>query len=87
MTIEESRARIEEIDKEILQLIKERTDVAEQIGLIKKENGSEICVPAVEKKVIERYRSFAVSEGLDPDIMEKVCVCLMEQSKQRQDSL
>ncbi len=48
------RDKINQCDKEIIRLINERTQVALEIGKIKKDSGGEIFVPAREKEVYER---------------------------------
>lgn len=48
------RDKINKLDKEIIRLINERTEVALEIGKVKKGSGREIFVPAREKEVYER---------------------------------
>lgn len=78
MTIEELRDKIETTDYQILELIRKRTELAAEIGKLKKEEGLPIRVPEVEEKVVARYRASAVFNSLDPDEMEKLARALIE---------
>lgn len=48
------RQKINQLDRDIIRLINERTEVALKIGSVKKNSGGEIFVPAREKEVYER---------------------------------
>lgn len=78
MDKEKLRSEIALIDREVMGLISKRTSLAESIGRIKLSEGLPIKDPEVEAKVIARYRSYAESEGLDPEDGEKLAKLLIE---------
>jgi len=54
MSLEKFRKQIDHLDKQLIQLLNERIEVALEIGKTKKEQGGEIYVPSREKAVFER---------------------------------
>ncbi len=54
MSLDELRRRIDDIDRQLIRLLNERTRFALEIGRIKRENGGEIYVPAREQEVLKR---------------------------------
>lgn len=87
MGLEELRDEIRAIDLEIMELMKKRLDLAREVGLFKIENGKEVVDPSVEEKVVERYRSFAEKNGMDPDNAERICRSMIKESVDLQLSL
>lgn len=61
MTLDELRRRIDELDRQLVALLNERTRVAIEIGRIKRERGESIFAPDRETQVLDRTR--AVNEG------------------------
>jgi chorismate mutase-like protein len=78
--LEVLRTDIAECDREIMVILRKRLDLAISIGKYKAEHGMEAHSPSVEKRVIERYREIAVELGMNPDIAERICRCIMEES-------
>ena len=56
-TVETGRARIDEIDAEIVRLVAERTAVSEQIQRVRQAEGGPRVVHARENEVVGRWRS------------------------------
>ncbi|MBU1863401.1 MAG: prephenate dehydratase [Candidatus Omnitrophica bacterium] len=54
MSLEELRKKVDEIDKQIIQLLNQRTTVALDIGTFKQKKGEEIYSPAREAKVYSK---------------------------------
>lgn len=54
MSIKDQRARINELDAELLRLLNERAGIALQVGVSKKEAGVSLCDHSREREVIER---------------------------------
>ncbi|MBI2461675.1 MAG: chorismate mutase, partial [Candidatus Rokubacteria bacterium] len=54
MGLDEWRARIDAIDREVLDLLNQRADAAIQVGQIKQEQGAECYVPEREHELLER---------------------------------
>lgn len=78
MEKEKLRNEIALIDREVIGLISRRTSLAEKIGQIKLSEGLPIKDPAIEAKVIARYRSYAENDGLDPEDGERLAKLLIE---------
>lgn len=55
--VETGRARIDEIDAEIVRLVAERTAVSEQIQRVRQAEGGPRVVHARENEVVGRWRS------------------------------
>lgn len=70
-SLDEVRQNIDEIDRQIITLITERSFYVNQAGLFKK---SEIEVEAPERvrSVLKRVRKIAIEKGLDPDVAETI---------------
>lgn len=61
MDLKELRQQIDSIDREIVCLLNRRTQLASQIGHIKREQGAEIYVPKREEEVFQRVQK--LNEG------------------------
>ncbi len=76
MTYEEEiaphRAEINRLNKEILERLAERVEVAEAIAEVKRRHGKPIVDAARERIVLDQARMQAQARGLDPDGAEKV---------------
>ena len=58
------RDNIQQIDKQLVNLLCERIHFAKEIGEIKKKNGNPIYVPEVEKQKIETLAEYCGMPGL-----------------------
>lgn len=58
------RDNIQQIDKQLVDMLCERVHFAKEIGEIKKKNGKPIYVPEVEKKKIEELSALSAYPGL-----------------------
>ncbi len=65
MSLEQLRQRIDELDRQLVGLLNERTRVAIEIGRLKRETGDSIFAPDRETHVLERAR--ALNQGPLPD--------------------
>lgn len=71
MNLDELRAKIDAIDREILKLLNERVRLAAEIGRVKRERGFEIYVAQREEEVLQRLSSH--NEGpLDPKAIRAI---------------
>ena len=78
--ISKLRKEIDQIDKDLLQLVNQRAKCAVQIGLIKKKEGMPVFVPEREKQVIEQL--VGMNEGpLADDTIEELYQWLFIQMK------
>ncbi|AMH95165.1 MAG: chorismate mutase [Methanomethylophilus sp.] len=85
--LEVLRTDIAECDREIMVILRKRLDLAISIGKYKAEHGMGAHNPSVEKRVIERYREIAVELGMNPDIAERICRCIMEESVANEEAV
>lgn len=84
MSLEEFRDKIREVDLKILDLIKERLEIAKKIGLYKKEHKYPVRNVKVEEKVIERAKDHAVHLGIPMELVTKVIRLLIDFSVKTQ---
>ena len=76
MTYEEEialyRDEINQLNKQILELVKARLSVALKIGKVKRKYGKPIVDKQIEESVIRQVRSIASSSGISPDSAERI---------------
>mgnify|MGYP001602978652 CR=1 len=78
------REEIKETDCRILELVKMRMSISEEIGEIKMASGLPICDPIQETRVIETRLKRGHALGLKDDFVEELMVLLMKNSKRTQ---
>jgi chorismate mutase len=71
-TLEELRSRIERIDRQLVELIGKRRDVALEIGRTKQTLGLPILDPQQEAKVVRRAAEIARELGVDEELTRDV---------------
>ena len=81
------RKQIADTDKQILDLIKNRMDLCEQVGEHKVENKLPIKDYGVEKQIIEKARQKARDMDLYEDLVEAIYLTLIKYSVIKQDEL
>ena len=84
MSLDEMRSKIEEIDRRIMELIAERTDIAILIAEIKEREGLPITDKDQEKKVMQRVSKTADLFGVDKEGVERIFQMLIELNKSKQ---
>lgn len=87
MTLEEVRKEIGDIDREILELMVRRLELAKEVGKDKVARNAPVRNLAQEKNVVDRYRGFALEHGMNPIYAEHICRILMQESIEIQASL
>jgi isochorismate pyruvate lyase len=70
-TIEEVRENINRIDREIVELISQRSSYVGQAAKFKKTT-EDVKAPVRVEEIISKVRNLAVEKNLDPDIVEKI---------------
>ena len=85
--IDDLRDKIREIDEELLRLMIERIETAEEIGRLKNDLGLVIRDREVEKMVTERYRKASEGTLLDPVSAEMISRILIQNSVEAQAAL
>ncbi|MGB3907638.1 MAG: chorismate mutase [Methanomethylovorans sp.] len=85
--LEEVRAEIQRIDKNIVCLIKERTELAEKVLEAKQKAGLPINDDVQNKVVLERAVGNAIEFNLDTDPVRSIFKILIEMSIEHQQKL
>lgn len=87
MTLEETRNEIRDIDMQLLGLMKRRLELAKIVGEDKVERNAAVRNIPQELNVVDRYRGFALENGMNPVYAEKICRVLMQESIEVQAAL
>jgi chorismate mutase / prephenate dehydrogenase len=87
--LDQLRAELGQIDREILERVARRQAVAQRIGQIKRDAGIPTRDYRQERDVVERARAAAVQHGLSPQLGEELVLALIRSSLaiQEKDSL
>src|SRR3954447_23206176 len=80
------RESIEEIDHEILDHLRRRMDLVEEVAAAKLQTASPFRDPLREDQVFQRVRHAAVERGLDPHEVERLYRVLLEMSVAHQQA-
>lgn len=84
---EELRAKIDNIDLEIIRLIAWRMQHCEEIGEIKARQGSDVYAPGREQEVFATRQRWGKEYGLGPRFIRVLLKVIMYESKRRQKEL
>ena len=83
--LETTREKMRLIDREILELIEIRTELANEVLLSKKEMGKPIVDEGQMQKVIDRAVSLAIEKNLDVDSVRHIFEILIQMSIDKQN--
>lgn len=84
MTLEQLRDEIETIDREIVELVAQRTYVAESIASVKRERGLPTTDESQEQQVMERAGENAARFNVDANLVKAIFRLLIEINKVQQ---
>src|SRR5438045_9186542 len=84
-TLEALRARIRQLDLDLVALAAERVAVARQVGDAKRQADRPLVDYAQERVVLDRARRAAEAAGLDPRVAETILVALIRAAVCAQD--
>jgi chorismate mutase len=87
MDIKKLREKIDAIDKEILDLLKERFALLPEVAEYKKENDLPIKDDAREREVINRAVERGKTRGLSSEFVRTLFEEIIEESRSIQDSI
>lgn len=76
--LDKLRVEINQIDQELLKLLKRRLEAVSQIGQIKKLQGIEVKDSKREEQVMDRLSELGSSLGINREIIEKIWKTLFE---------
>jgi chorismate mutase len=83
--LEELRARIVELDEELVDLIGERRSLVQEIGRIKAELGLPVLDPAREAAVVRRAAALARDKEIDEELVRDVIWRIMASAREEQE--
>lgn len=79
------RQEIEAVDRRLVELIAERTDLARQIGAAKRAAGQPTLDPAREAVVVRRAAALARDAGIPPEDVREIFWHLIAMSRRAQE--
>lgn len=83
-TVQEARARIDEINERVVELLAERQSIVDELCDLKAETGRAVRDPEREAELLAHVRSVAEEAGLPPTLAETLFETVLEHSVQRQ---
>jgi chorismate mutase len=84
VTLESLRLQIEEVDRAIINFLKQRSEISKQIGRLKRDQDLPIFDPLREAQYLEILKILAKEKELDPIKVSELFTLLFEQSKNDQ---
>ena len=82
--IKEHRKQINEIDNQILKLLKERFEISKKVGKYKKQNNLSIKNKKREKQLLEKNKNRAKGFNLKSGFVEKLFRLILKESRKIQ---
>ena len=79
-SLPELRARIDDLDQRLVQVIAERLQVCEEVARVKEGTHTPVIQPARVRDVITSRRQLAIDAGVDPDFAEQVFRVLLAET-------
>ena len=83
-SLEQARARIDEINEQVVALLAERSAVVDDVCALKAEEGRTVRDPEREAELLSHVRDVAREHGLPPKLAEALFETILEHSVQRQ---
>lgn len=84
MSLEEIRKKIVEKDKEIIDTIKQRMDLIDEVIEIKKKTKQQIQDQDREKELKQEINTYATEKGIDTEYAKEIHEKLLEMSREKQ---
>lgn len=85
--IDIQRAKIDEIDSEIVNLLSDRMEAVIKIGTIKKENKIQVLQPNRWNAVKEKLKQKAIERNLNPEMVIQMYEVFYQESVKQQKEL
>ncbi|MFQ5538219.1 MAG: chorismate mutase [Gemmatimonadota bacterium] len=83
--LEELRARIREVDRELIRLVGARRDLVLEVGRVKEDAGLPVLDPAQEARVVRRAAALARELGVDEELVRDVIWRIMASARDEQE--
>ncbi len=80
MPLNPLREKIDQVDRELIDLLSERLKLVAEVGKVKSEHGIPVYAPEREKAMIEARRTEAEMQGVPADLIEDVLRRVMRES-------
>jgi chorismate mutase / prephenate dehydrogenase len=80
MSLDDLRDRLAQVDRELLALVAQRQELAQEIGRVKRQAGIPTRNYRQERDVVERARAAAAEHGLSPRFGEELLLLLIRSS-------
>jgi catechol 2,3-dioxygenase-like lactoylglutathione lyase family enzyme len=74
------RARIDELDQELVRILAARLEVCHEVARLKEQNDTPIIQPARVRTVLDTRRQWAIDAGVDPDFAEQIVRVLLTET-------
>lgn len=78
--LSELRARIDELDRQLVRVLAERLAVCHEVARIKERSDTPVIQPARVRDVVTSRRQWAIDVGVDPDFVEQVMRVLLAET-------
>jgi chorismate mutase-like protein len=79
-TLPELRARIDDLDRQLVRVVAERLAVCEEVARVKEGLDTPIIQPDRVREVITSRRQWAIDDGVDPDFIEEMVRVLLAET-------
>ena len=80
------RTSIDECDAQLVALLAKRNGITQQIGAIKQQTGAPLHAPDREADLLAARRQEAISQGVNPDLVEDILRRMMREAYQNQQA-
>ncbi|AMM81559.1 MULTISPECIES: bifunctional chorismate mutase/prephenate dehydrogenase [Pasteurella] len=84
-TLNKLRTQIDQVDRQLLQLLAQRLELVKQVGEVKHQQGLPIYVPEREAEMLNARRAEAETLGVSADLIEDVLRRIMRESYAREN--
>lgn len=84
-TLDEMRAQVDVLDKEIVGRLARRMRISEEMGLIKKKSNVAILQPSRWEQIAQELSSYGMTQGLSSEFMSKLLSAIHEESIEHQN--
>lgn len=74
------RARIDELDRELIRVLAERLEVCHEVARVKENSDTPIIQPTRVRDVVGSRRQWAIESGIDPDFAEQIVRVLLSET-------
>ncbi|HRE01988.1 MAG TPA: chorismate mutase [Ilumatobacteraceae bacterium] len=74
------RARIDELDRQLIDVLAQRLAVCEEVARVKEGTDTPVIQPARVRDVVTSRRQWAIDSGVDPDFAEQVMRVLLAET-------